>query len=90
MNEEGRLEVTQAPTKLDEAVAQAFERAASEAQAELQLQEKQADAEVADTNDSGNNTVNEESTAEVSGQSSEAWHVVCISFWVEFHIPLIN
>lgn len=63
--------MTQAPTELDEAVAQAFERAASEAQAELQLQEKQADLEAADTNDSGNNTVNEESTAEVSGQSSE-------------------
>ncbi|XP_032305958.1 uncharacterized protein LOC6494440 isoform X24 [Drosophila ananassae] len=71
LNEEGKLEVTQAPTELDEAVAQAFERAASEAQAELQLQEKQADLEAADTNDSGNNTVNEESTAEF-GQPNAA------------------
>nr|XP_043066229.1 uncharacterized protein LOC108125016 isoform X2 [Drosophila bipectinata] len=71
LNEDGRLEVTQAPTELDEAVAQAFERAASEAQAELQLQEKQADAEVADANDSGNNTINEDSTAEY-GQPNAA------------------
>lgn len=59
----------QAPTELDQTVAQAFERAANEAQAELELEKAKLELEPAQgdiLNDSGNGTVNEDSTAEVS------------------------
>jgi len=63
-------------------VAQAFERAANEAQTELELElakEEKSSQLGEPLIDSGNGTVNEESTAEVStlsSLSSPAWHAV--------------
>ncbi|KAH8283684.1 hypothetical protein KR018_012070 [Drosophila ironensis] len=65
VNKEGHIEVVQAPSELEQAVAQAFERAAQEANAE-RAEDPGADQrdQEANLNDSGNGTVNEESTAE--------------------------
>lgn len=77
--------MTDTATELDQAVAQAFERAANEAQTELELElgkEEKSSQLGEPLIDSGNGTVNEESTAEVStlsSLSSPAWHAV----WVE-------
>ncbi|XP_043947606.1 uncharacterized protein LOC108030165 isoform X17 [Drosophila biarmipes] len=74
VNKEGQIEVTERATELDQAVAQAFERAANEARSELELeqaQEEKASQLGEALNDSGNGTVNEESTAEL-GQPNAA------------------
>ncbi|KAH8402273.1 hypothetical protein KR009_010968 [Drosophila setifemur] len=84
VNKEGHIEVSEAPTELDQTVAQAFERAATEAKAELELELEHSRVEELSTgggggghhagdalNDSGNGTVNEESTAEF-GQPNAA------------------
>lgn len=82
MNRDGQIEVTDTATELDQAVAQAFERAANEAQTELELElakEEKSSQLGEPLIDSGNGTVNEESTAEVStlsSLSSPAWHAV--------------
>lgn len=74
--------MTDTATELDQAVAQAFERAANEAQTELELElakEEKSSQLGEPLIDSGNGTVNEESTAEVStlsSLSSPAWHAV--------------
>ncbi|XP_020810042.1 uncharacterized protein LOC110185488 isoform X20 [Drosophila serrata] len=74
VNKEGHIEVIQSPSELDQTVAQAFERAANEAQAELELEKAKLELEPGqgDTlNDSGNGTVNEDSVAEF-GQPNAA------------------
>jgi len=82
LNRDGQIEVTDTATELDQAVAQAFERAANEAQTELELElgkEEKSSQLGEPLIDSGNGTVNEESTAEVStlsSLSSPAWHAV--------------
>nr|XP_036669763.1 uncharacterized protein LOC108017735 isoform X5 [Drosophila suzukii] len=74
VNKEGQIEVTETATELDQAVAQAFERAANEAKSELELEQAKEEkaSQLGETlNDSGNGTVNEESTAEL-GQPNAA------------------
>ncbi|XP_070067991.1 uncharacterized protein [Drosophila takahashii] len=74
VNKEGQIEVTETPSELDQAVAQAFERAANEAKDELELEQAKEEkaSQLGETlNDSGNGTVNEESTAEF-GQPNAA------------------
>ncbi|XP_017033374.1 uncharacterized protein [Drosophila kikkawai] len=74
VNKEGQIEVVQSPTELDQTVAQAFERAANEAQAELELEKAKLELEPGQgdiLNDSGNGTVNEDSVAEY-GQPNAA------------------
>uniref|UniRef100_A0A6P4FQ02 Uncharacterized protein LOC108051827 n=1 Tax=Drosophila rhopaloa TaxID=1041015 RepID=A0A6P4FQ02_DRORH len=74
VNKEGHIEVTETATELDQAVAQAFERAANEAKGELELEQAKEEkaSQLGETlNDSGNGTVNEESTAEF-GQPNAA------------------
>ncbi|XP_017051676.1 LOW QUALITY PROTEIN: uncharacterized protein LOC108095189 [Drosophila ficusphila] len=72
VNKEGHIEVTEAPTELDQAVAQAFERAKSELELEEKAKEEKASIQLGEAlNDSGNGTVNEESTAEF-GQPNAA------------------
>ncbi|XP_052843296.1 uncharacterized protein LOC128256758 isoform X17 [Drosophila gunungcola] len=74
LNKEGRIEVTETATELDQAVAQAFERAANEAKGQLELEQAKEEkaSQLGETlNDSGNGTVNEESTAEF-GQPNAA------------------
>lgn len=84
LNKDGKIEVTEetpsSPTELDQAVAQAFERAANEAAAAA---EAAAEAEAVDKitridpvdnespNETGNGNLNEESTAEVSTRERE-------------------
>ncbi|XP_026835789.1 uncharacterized protein LOC6547098 isoform X5 [Drosophila erecta] len=74
LNRDGQIEVTETATELDQAVAQAFERAANEAQTELEL-ELAKEEKVSQLGealiDSGNGTVNEDSTAEF-GQPNAA------------------
>ncbi|XP_043642097.1 uncharacterized protein LOC122612494 isoform X5 [Drosophila teissieri] len=74
LNRDGQIEVTETATELDQAVAQAFERAANEAQNELELElakEEKASQLGEALIDSGNGTVNEDSTAEF-GQPNAA------------------
>ncbi|XP_033152782.1 uncharacterized protein LOC117136162 isoform X7 [Drosophila mauritiana] len=74
LNRDGQIEVTDTATELDQAVAQAFERAANEAQTELELElakEEKASQLGEPLIDSGNGTVNEDSTAEF-GQPNAA------------------
>nr|NP_001401018.1 uncharacterized protein Dmel_CG10737, isoform AA [Drosophila melanogaster]UYI57912.1 uncharacterized protein Dmel_CG10737, isoform AA [Drosophila melanogaster] len=74
LNRDGQIEVTDTATELDQAVAQAFERAANEAQTELELElakEEKSSQLGEPLIDSGNGTVNEESTAEF-GQPNAA------------------
>ncbi|XP_037714915.1 uncharacterized protein LOC119550359 isoform X4 [Drosophila subpulchrella] len=74
VNKEGQIEVTETATELDQAVAQAFERAANEAKSELELEQAKEEkvSQLGEAlNDSGNGTVNEESTAEL-GQPNAA------------------
>ncbi|XP_017077148.1 uncharacterized protein LOC108111959 isoform X6 [Drosophila eugracilis] len=74
VNKEGQIEVIETATELDQAVAQAFERAANEAKNELELEQAKEEkaSQLGETlNDSGNGTVNEESTAEF-GQPNAA------------------
>lgn len=68
LNKDGQIEVVESPTELDQVVAQAFERAATEAANMASA----ASADLVDSpasesaNTTGNNNSNEESTAEVS------------------------
>ncbi|XP_032597141.1 uncharacterized protein LOC6568942 isoform X8 [Drosophila grimshawi] len=68
LNKDGHIEVIESPTELDQAVAQAFERAANEA-ASAQIEPRAASP--ADSPTGGTTTGNEESTAEF-GQPNAA------------------
>lgn len=103
MNKDGKFEVTEttpsSPTELDQAVAQAFERAANEAAAAAavavaEAADKITTADQVDSespNETGNGNLNEESTAEVSNREGdwdseyehEAWSSVQL-------IPIFN
>lgn len=81
LNKDGKIEVTEetpsSPTELDQAVAQAFERAANEAAeaaAEAEAVDKITTIDQVDNespNETGNGNLNEESTAEVSTRERE-------------------
>lgn len=83
MNKDGKFEVTEttpsSPTELDQAVAQAFERAANEAAAAAavavaEAADKITTADQVDSespNETGNGNLNEESTAEVSNRKGD-------------------
>lgn len=78
MNKDGKFEVTEttpsSPTELDQAVAQAFERAANEAAAAAEAADQITTADQVDSespNETGNGNLNEESTAEVSKREGD-------------------
>lgn len=83
MNKDGKFEVTEttpsSPTELDQAVAQAFERAANEAAAAAavavtEAADKITTADQVDSespNETGNGNLNEESTTEVSNREGD-------------------
>ena len=73
MNKDGQIEVIESPTELDQAVAQAFERAANEAASEgADLVEGPVTSESQNTTGNTGN-LNEESTAEVSSTISRVF-----------------
>lgn len=87
MNKDGKIEIIEttpsSPTELDQAVAQAFERAANEAAAAAavavaEAADKITTADQVDSespNETGNGNLNEESTAEVSNREADIMRV---------------